>query len=81
MIIDDDKYLTDEQINRCYNVFMFEDNEEITAAWFDNGRLYIEYVTTYDDEELESAIYEPCLIDDEEDKAKLHYILTGEGDY
>lgn len=80
-MIDIDKYLGKDQINRCYDVFIFEENEEINTAWYDEGQLYIEIIIYNDPEDPDnypdSTIYEPNLSDDEGQK-KLKYILTGE---
>lgn len=80
-MIDIDKYLGKDQINRCYDVFIFEENEEINTAWYDEGQLYIEIIIYNDPEDPdnypESTIYEPNL-NDEEGQKKLKYILTGE---
>lgn len=64
----------EEQIARCYDVYIFEDEEEILSAWWDaeEGQLYIEY----EDEDGCVTTYEPNCFD-EEDYAKLLYIITG----
>lgn len=58
-----------EQIERLYECFDFEDEEEIVFAYFrDDGQLCIEYT------DMDGVIgtYEPNLYDDQE---KLDYIL------
>lgn len=75
--------LDDIQINRCYDVFIFEEDEHILSAWVtQDNRLHIKYVETkingkdvYPDE-LVATIYEPDL-SDEEGQEKLNYILFG----
>lgn len=72
-LICDRVYLDKDQLERLYDVYLFEDNEEIVAAWLEPyGRLYIDY-----DSPSGGAIYEPNL-NSEVDKAKLDYILVGE---
>lgn len=64
-------YLTEEQINRIYEVYDFEDNEEIESAWYEDGQLYIDY-----DSPDGGNVYIPSM-DDDTDKEKIDYILTG----
>jgi len=65
-------YLTKEQIDRIYDVFVFEDDEEIEAAWYENGQLYVDYNSPDG-----GNVYQPSM-DTPEDQAKLKYILTGQ---
>jgi len=65
-------YLTKEQIDRIYDVFAFEDDEEIEAAWYENGQLYVDYNSPDG-----GNVYQPSM-DTPEDQAKLKYILTGQ---
>lgn len=74
-----DDCLTEEQIERCYDVFDCYNDEFISAAWFLNGQLIIQY-TSHLHGDIEITEYEPDL-SDEEGQAKLKYILTGEGEY
>ena len=65
-------YLDSEQLKRLYEIFLFEEDENICAAWLNSsGRLFIEYESPSG-----GAIYEPML-EDEEGKEKLDYILDG----
>lgn len=70
------QYLTKEQQERCYDVFLFDETEFITNAWYENNQLYIEYVCTLTEDEG-PTVYEPCL-EGAEGFNKLNYILTGE---
>lgn len=83
-IVDIDKYLGKDQINRCYDVFIFDENEEINAAWYDEGQLYIEIIIYNDPEDPDNypefTVYEPDL-SGVEGLNKLNYILFGEGEY
>lgn len=65
-------YLTKEQIDRIYDVFVFEDDEEIEAAWYENGQLYVDYNSPDG-----GNVYQPSM-DTPEDQAKLKYIITGQ---
>lgn len=67
-----DNYLSKEQIERIYEIYEFANDEEIEAAWYENGQLYIDYNSPSG-----GAIYEPSM-DDEGDKEKIRYILTGD---
>jgi hypothetical protein len=67
------KYLNEEQRERLYDVFDFEDYEKIEDAWIDNGQLYIYFLN---EEDSENYTYEPNL-DGEEGKEKLRHILDG----
>lgn len=80
MIRDIEEYLNDEQIARCQDVFIFEEDEYIPCAYIENGQLKIEIIKNCfsDDFDVEVITYEPDLTS-EEGKLKLHYILTGEG--
>lgn len=69
--INESSYLTKEQIERIYDVYEFEEGEEITSAWYENNRLYIEYWS----EDGCLAVYEPY-ISSFVDK-KIIYILEG----
>lgn len=65
-------YLDSEQLKRLYDMFCFEEEEEILSAWFEpSGKLCIEY-----DSPSGGVIYEPML-DDAEGEKKLDYILIG----
>lgn len=83
-IVDIDKYLGKDQINRCYDVFIFDENEEINTAWYDEGQLYIEIIIYNDPEDPDNypefTVYEPDL-SGVEGLNKLNYILFGEGEY
>lgn len=83
-MVDIDKYLGKDQINRCYDVFIFDENEEINTAWYDEGQLYIEIITYNYPEDPDNypefTIYEPDL-SGVEGLNKLNYILFGEGEY
>lgn len=77
-LINIEDYLSDEQIKRCYNTFVFKDTEEIYSAWFDGEQLFIEIILYNDSGDPDnSTIYEPNL-NDKEGQKKLKYILTGE---
>lgn len=68
-------YLDKKQLERLYDVFLFEDDEEIETAWFEpSGQLCVDY-----DSPSGGAIYifKPER-NSEEDKEKLDYILVGE---
>lgn len=65
-------YLSEEQIKRIYEVFLFEDDEEIEAAWYEGNQLYVDYNSPRG-----GNIYEPSM-DTTEDQANLNYILTGQ---
>ena len=77
MIIDIEEYLSDEQIERCEEVFDLGNDEYIHCAYISNGQLYIEIISDLFSEPSDTTIYEPNL-SDEEGQAKLKYILTGE---
>lgn len=77
MIIDIEEYLSDEQIERCEEVFDLGNDEYIYCAYISNGQLYIEIISDLFGEPSDTTIYEPNL-SDEEGQAKLKYILTGE---
>lgn len=66
-------FLTDEQQNRLYNVFDFEEYETILRAWFEDNQLVIEYIN--EKNEWLSLYYEPHFEDTDEDQEKLNYIL------
>lgn len=71
--------LDDRQIDRCYKVFDFNDDEYITVAYYyeDEDKLIIEYISEYDMEKgLRPTKYEPDLCDSE-GQEKLNYILFG----
>lgn len=78
MIRDIEEYLDDEQISRCLDVFVFEDDEYISCAYIEHGQLKIEIIKNCfaEDFDFEVVTYEPDLTS-EEGKLKLHYILTG----
>lgn len=75
--------LDDIQMNRCYDVFFFEEDEYILSAWVtQDNRLHIEYVEAkingkdmYPDEPV-ATVYEPDL-SSKEGQEKLNYILFG----
>lgn len=67
--------LNADQIKRLYDVFDFDENEEIETARLENGELFI----TYRDADDILGDYEPSL-DGEEGKQKLDYILNGDKD-
>lgn len=68
--------LNQEQIERCYDVYDFQDNEEIIGGTFDffNYQLSLDYII--DKDELDVHTYEPNC-SDPEDERKIIYILTG----
>lgn len=71
--------LDDVQLDRCYKVFDFNDDEYITVAYYykDEDKLVIEYISEYDMEKgLRPTKYEPDL-DSIEGQEKLNYILFG----
>lgn len=79
MRIDNMLELDDVQIDRCYKVFDFNDDEYITVAYYyeDEDKLVIEYISDYDMEKgLRPGKYEPDLYDSE-GQEKLNYILFG----
>lgn len=83
-LINIDEYLSDDQIKRCYDIFVFKDTEEINSAWFDGEQLFIEIILYNDPEDPDnypdSIVYEPDL-SGVEGLNKLNYILFGEGEY
>lgn len=76
--------LDDYQINRCYAVFDFEDNEYITCAWYirELDQIVIQYTTDNISENylrgmsINSILYEPDL-NSKEGQKKINYILFG----
>lgn len=65
--------LNKEQILRLYNMFDFEDDEEIVCAdLYDDGQMVIQYI----DSNGVVGKYLPYFID-EEAKEKLNFILYG----
>lgn len=77
MIRSMDEYLSDEQIERCEEMFELGNDEYIHCAYIAEGRLYIEIISDLFGEPSNITIYEPDL-SDEEGQKKLKYILTGE---
>lgn len=77
MIRDMEEYLSDEQIERCEEVFDLGNDEYIHCAYISNGQLYIEIISELFGEPSGTTIYEPDL-SDEEGQQKLNYILKGE---
>lgn len=69
-------YLTKKQIKRLYDVYDFDEQEEITNAYITDNRLFIEYIDTYGLD----ATYEPhfAIFTNKEDFDKIKYILWGE---
>lgn len=70
--INDNNYFNEEQIKRIYEVYEFGDDEEIEAAWYEDGQLYVDYSSP-----TGGNVYMPS-IDDESDDIKIKYILTGD---
>ena len=71
--------LDDMQINRCYEVFVFEEDEFIVSAYYyqDIDKLVINYKNNdIEEADLAYTSYEPDL-SSEEGREKLHYILFG----
>lgn len=67
--------LTEEQIERLYLVFDFEDYEEIICADYDNGEMDIAYI---DNRNGAYGHYQPYFKKhSKEDKEKLNLILNG----
>lgn len=67
--------LNEEQIERLYMVFDFEDYEEIISAEIDNNELTIDYV---DNRDGVIGHYQPYLMKhSKEDREKLNLILNG----
>ena len=66
------KHLSKEQIERLYDQFIFEENETITDAYFEDGQLCI----VYNDEDGDEGRYEPDL-SGEEGQEKIDYIMNG----
>ena len=69
------KVLTIEQKVRLYNVFDFDDMEEITFATLKNGVLKIYFIDHRDSLRIE-GVYEPNLEGDE-GQEKLDFIMNG----
>lgn len=65
-----------EQLKRCYDVYDFEDNEEIIRGTFDffNCQLSLDYIIDGDESDVHT--YEPNCSDPEDEK-RIIYILTG----
>lgn len=74
--LEDKLTLVKDQLERCYEVYDFADNEEIIRGTFDffNCQLSLDYII--DGDELDVHTYEPCCSDPEDEK-KIIYILTG----
>lgn len=69
-------YLTKKQIKRLYDVYDFDDEEDIITAYIGDNELYIAYV----DKDGNISVYKPNfnIFTDKEDFDKLKYILWGE---
>lgn len=74
--------LDDKQIDRCYEVFLFEEDEFIVSAYYykDIDKLVINYKdNNIEEADLAYTSYEPDL-SSKEGREKLHYILFGKGE-
>lgn len=74
--------LDNDQINRCYDVFLFEEDEFIVSAYYykDIDKLVINYKNNdIEEADLAYTSYEPDL-SSKEGREKLHYILFGKGE-
>lgn len=69
-------YLTKTQIKRLYDVYDFDDEEDIIIAYIGYNELYIAYI----DKDGHISVYAPNfdIFTDKEDFDKLKYILWGE---
>lgn len=66
--------LTDAQLQRCYDVYWFEEDEVIRDAYIEFCQLHI----LYENKDGELTDYNPsCDPDNAEDAAKIEYIMLG----
>ena len=68
--INDNNYFNEEQIKRIYEVYEFGDDEEIEAAWYEDGQLYVDYSSP-----TGGNVYMPSIDDESDDTSGVPEII------